>query len=56
LKEVKILIEGFFFMFQKKKKNKNKEDDIANVRVDGRCLWLTWQQCIAMLQEIPTTF
>jgi hypothetical protein len=43
-------------MFQKKKKNKNKEDDIANVRVDGRCLWLTWQQCIAMLQEIPTTF
>jgi len=40
LKEVRILIEGFFYV---PKKENNKEEDFANARVDERCLWLAWQ-------------
>jgi hypothetical protein len=40
LKEVRVLIEGFFLC----SKNKiNKENDFVKARVDEECLWLALQ-------------
>jgi hypothetical protein len=39
LKEIKVLIEGFF-MFPKKN---NKGDSFVDVKVDEKCLWLALQ-------------
>jgi hypothetical protein len=40
LKEIKVLIKGFFYV---PKKKGNKDDDFAIARVDERCLWLALQ-------------
>jgi len=39
MKEIRVLIEGFFYV----PKKINKEDDFVDVKVDGKHLWLVWQ-------------
>jgi len=43
LKEVRVLIEGFFYVPKKKKNNNNKEHDFVDARVNEKCLCLAWQ-------------